>query len=176
MATARKISFCWQNISLHETIEENGNEKNSFKEEYRDYFYTKGEIIGTYTPSNIPLEIGEYSVSYKIYEDVDGETHYGWELVEYHGPDINNAFVIAEELTINGITMPLISIGEYAFRWANMNGANTFDIESESLLLIDDYALYEMGVDVLNIPNVDFIGNYALYNNELYKVWGYGLG
>ena len=156
------------NVDLFGTdIELVNTYKNSFKEEYRDYFYTKGEIIGTYTPSNIPLEIGEYSVSYKIYEDVDGNTHYGWELVEYHGADINNAFVIPEELTINEITMPLISIGEYAFRWANMNGSNTFDIDSDSLLLIDEYALYEMGVKVLDIPNVDVIGNYALYSNEL---------
>ena len=142
--------------------------KNSFKEEYRDFFYNKGQIIGTYTPSNIPLEIGDYSVDYIIYEDHNGNSHYGYEIVEYHGPDINNAFVIPEELNIDGIVMPLISIGDYAFRWANMNGNNTFDINSNNLLIIDDYALYNMGVHVLNTPNIDVIGNYALYNNQLY--------
>ena len=156
------------NVDLFGTdIELVNTYKNSFKEEYRDYFYTKGEIIGTYMPSNIPLEIGEYSVGYKIYEDTNGDVHYGWELVEYHGADINNAFVIPEELTINNVTLPLISVGEYAFRWANMNGSNTFDIVSENLLLIDDYALYDMGVRVLDVPNVDIIGDYALYSNEL---------
>ncbi len=144
--------------------------KNSFKEEYRDYFYNKGKIIGQYMPSNIPFEIGEYSVDYKIYEDSNGDTHYGYEIVEYHGGDINNAFVIPEELNIDGVIMPLISIGEYAFRWANMNGDNTFAINTNSLLIIDDYALYNMGVSSLNAPNVDFVGSYAFYGNQLSTV------
>lgn len=142
--------------------------KNSFKEEYRDYFYNKGKIVGQYTPSNIPFEIGEYSVDYKIYEDSNGDSHYGYEIVEYHGGDINNAFTIPEELDIDGVVMPLISIGEYAFRWANMNGENTFDIDSNSLLTIGKYALYNMGVHILNTPNVDVIGEYAFYSNQLY--------
>lgn len=144
--------------------------KNSFNEAYRDYFYTKGEIIGLFTPSTIPFEIGQYSVDYKTYEDTKGNIHYGWEIIEYHGPDINNDFIIPEELDVNGVVMPLISIGEYAFRWATMSDGSTIDINSSSLLLIDDYALYDMNVKILNVPNVDVIGDHALYSNELYTV------
>lgn len=153
--------------------------KNSFNEKYKDYFYSKGEIIGTFTPSNIPFEIGEYSADYITYKDSNGQSHTGFEIIEYHGPNINSSFNIPEYLEVNGIKMNLISIGDYAFRWANMNGSSTFNINSNSLLLIDDYALYNMGVNELNIPNVDVIGAYALYNNQLSTVYApnlYSLG
>lgn len=157
--------------------------KNSFNEMYRNYFYTKGKIIGTYTPNNIPFEIGEYSVNYKVYTDSKGIRHNGWEIVEYHGPDIEATFTIPETLTVEEVTLPLISIGEYAFRWAKMNSAATFNIYNNSLLLIDDYALYGMGVNNLNTPNLDVLGNYALYNNaitianmnNLYSIGDYAL-
>lgn len=152
------------NIELVETY------KNSFNEEYRDYFYTKGEIIGMFTPSNIPFEIGEYSVDYKSYKDTDGTYHNGWAIIEYHGADLTSDFTILEELSVNNVTMPLISIGEYAFRWAKMSDNSTIDIKSKNLLLIDDYALYDMTVRVINLENVDVIGDYAFYSNELYTV------
>lgn len=144
--------------------------KNSFNETYRNYFYSKGKIIGTYTPTNIPFEIGEYTVNYKVYTDSKGIRHNGWEIVEYHGTDIDSNFVIPETLTIEDTTMQLISIGEYAFRWANMSTSQTFDITSKSLLLIDDYALYKLGVKVLDVPNLDKLGDHALYNNNLSTV------
>ena len=142
--------------------------KNSFNEKYRDYFYTKGEIIGTFTPANIPFEIGVYTVDYKIYEDTNGVSHYGWEIIEYHGDDVSSDFVIPEELTVGDVTMSLISIGDYAFRWAQMNSSTTIDVDSNSLLIIDDYAFYNVNVKILDVPNVDVIGDYAFYNNLLY--------
>lgn len=152
------------NIELVDTY------RNSFNESYRDYFYTKGKIIGTFTPSNIPFEIGEYSVDYKTYEDTNGNSHNGWEIIEYHGADLTSDFTIPDKLTVDSTQMSLISIGEYAFRWANMSDGSTIDINSNSLLLVDDYALYDMAVKILNLPNVDTIGNYAFYSNELYTV------
>lgn len=142
--------------------------KNSFNEKYRDYFYTKGEIIGTFTPANIPFEIGVYTIDYKIYEDTDGVSHYGWEIIEYHGDDIGSDFVISEELTVGNVTMPLISIGDYAFRWAVMDSSTTINVDSNSLLIIDDYAFYNINVNILDVPNVDVIGKYAFYDNLLY--------
>lgn len=144
--------------------------KNSFNEKYKDYFYTKGEIIGKFTPSNIPFEIGEYSVDYITYTDSDGKTHYGFEIIEWHGDNITSDFKIPNEITIGNNTLSLISIGDYGFRWANMNSNEVINIDSTGLLRIDDYAFYNVNVYTLNTPNIDVIGDYAFYNNSLYTV------
>lgn len=144
---------------------------NSFRTMYKDYFYVKGIMLGNYSSSNIPIDIGEYSVILVSHLDTNGDIIYGYELVEYHGADINNSFIIPTTLTVDSTTYPVIGIGKKAFRWAKMNGTNTFDIVNSTLVYIDDYAFYNLaGVRVLNTPNVDLIGDYAFYNNKLYTV------
>lgn len=144
--------------------------KNSFNEKYKDYFYTKGEIIGEFTPSNIPFEIGEYSVDYITYVDSDGKTNYGFEIIEWHGDNITSDFEIPDEITVGDNTLPLISIGDYGFRWASMSDSEVININSKGLLRIDDYAFYNINVYILDADNVDVIGDYAFYNNSLYMV------
>ncbi len=162
-------------VSVYTELFQTNNEyvelyRNSFKEEYRNYFYTKGEIIGMFTPTNIPFEIGEYSVDYITYEDVSGSVHYGFEIIEWHGKDVTSEFELPSTLTADGVTLPVISIGEYAFRWAQMADTEYLDINTAGLLRIDDYAFYNINVKTLNTPNVDYIGQYAFYNNLLYTV------
>ena len=144
--------------------------KNSFKEEYRDYFYNKGVIIGTFTPATIPFEIGVYSVDLINYKDVNGMLHEGYEIIEYHGGEVNNSYVIPEELTVNDVTHPLISIGDYGFKWAKMQNGSTIDVNSTKLLYIGDYSFHNMSVRVVNAPNVDRVGKYAFSGNKLYTV------
>ncbi|MDD2435191.1 MAG: leucine-rich repeat protein [Bacilli bacterium] len=140
-----------------------------FKPEYQNYFYTKGEFIGSYTPMTIPLDIGVYTVIKEIYNDVDGINRMGWEIVEYHGPALTDTFIIPETLTINGLTLDVFGVGEYAFRWARMSEARTFDLISDSLLYLDNYAFYNLkGIEELELSVVERIGEYSLYGNKLY--------
>ena len=67
---------------------------NSFRTEYKDYFYDYGTILGDYSSSSIPYNIGEYSVILRDYTTKSGETVTGWEIVEYHGANLNSRYIL----------------------------------------------------------------------------------
>ena len=142
----------------------------SFRKEYKDYFYDYGTIMGTYVSTNIPYNIGEYSVILREYITKDNVTVTGLEVVEYHGADLDSTYLIPTTLTVNGQSYDVIGVGDRAFRWASMSSGGSFDIVNTNLRYIADYAFYNLqGVRELNVPNVDYIGEYALFNNKLYK-------
>ncbi len=145
------------------------NYRSMFREEYRNYFYTKGEIIGSFTPVSSSYDIGEFTVIKEVYNDINGINRIGWEIVEYHGPSLTSSYILPETLTINGETLDVIGIGKYAFRWPKMSDINTFDLVNNSLLYVGEYAFYNLkGVKNVNIPAVERLGNYAFYGNRLY--------
>lgn len=143
---------------------------NSFRKEYKDYFYDYGTILGNYVSTNIPYDIGEYSVILREYT-VGSDTFTGLEIVEYHGADLDSSFIIPNTITIDETSYDVIGIGANSFRWAKMSSGSTFDIINSKLRYIGDYAFYNLqGVRVLDAANVDYIGEYALFNNKLYTV------
>lgn len=143
---------------------------NSFRTEYKDYFYDYGTILGDYSSSSIPYNIGEYSVILREHTTKSGETVTGWEIVEYHGANLNSRYIIPTSLTVDDKTYDVIGIGDRAYRWATMDSGGQFDIVTTSIRYVYEYAFYNLnGVHEINLPNTDFIGNYAFFNNKLYK-------
>ena len=142
----------------------------SFRKEYQDYFYDYGTIKGTYVSTNIPYNIGEYSVILREYTTKDNEKVNGVEIVEYHGANLDSNYMLPTSVDIDGTTYDVIGVGDRAFRWATMSSGATFDIVNTNIRYIANYAFYNLqGVKEVNLSNVDYIGEYALFNNKLYK-------
>lgn len=161
-----------ETIIIEKTNEKVNTYKNLLRAEYRDYFYLKGEILGTYLQANIPYNIGEYSVRKISYAKKDSSIVNGWEIIEYHGPDLENTYTIEEELEIgdSGV-LPIIGIGQYAYRWTDMNGAKTFNLQHDNLLYINASGFRDLqGIKEIDLPNVENIEEYGLYNNKLTEV------
>lgn len=142
----------------------------SFRDEYHDYFFDYGVILGNYTSSSIPYDIGEYSVVLRTYTNKNMESITGYEIVEYHGANLTNQYIIPESITVGSDTYPVIGIGKNAYRFTTMSSGNLLDISSSSLLYINDYAFYKLSVRNLNLQNVEYLGKYSFYENSLYKV------
>ena len=142
----------------------------SFRSEYYDYFFDYGTILGSYTSTNVPYDIGEYSVVLREYTKKNGEVVTGYEIVEYHGMNLTSSYIIPESLTVGDDTYPVIGIGKNAYRFATMTTGNTLDISNTSLLYVNNYAFYKKGVRNLILQNTEYIGQYAFFNNSLYKV------
>lgn len=147
----------------------------SFRSEYYDYFFDYGTILGNFTSTNVPYDIGEYSVVLREYTKKDGEVVTGYEIVEYHGMNLTSSYIIPESLTVNDNTYPVIGIGKNAYRFATMATGNTLDISNTSLLYVNDYAFYKLGIRNLILQNTEYIGQYTFFNNSLYKVTLSGL-
>lgn len=65
---------------------------------YYDYIYPTGRIVGHYYYGAIDFDIGEYSIRQKNVTKSDGTTTNGWEIIEYHGPDLSSEYVLPEVL------------------------------------------------------------------------------
>lgn len=135
----------------------------SFKNEYHDFFFDFGEIIGSYSQNNIPYDIGNYSVLETSYTDELGGTFVGYEFVEYHGPNLTSDFIFPSK--VNNINV--IMIGNNAFKFAEMSSSsNSFTISSNNLVYIGNNAFDSLnGVNKLELPNVEYIGSYAFRDN-----------
>lgn len=159
---------------------------------YSDYIYPTGTIVGSFVNTPIPFDIGEYSVREITVKDRNNNDVTGYEIIEYHGPDISNTFMIPETVTINGEQKDIISIGSYAFKHTKVNGTGS-DIINNKLLVINDhafenikainsftsnslldlksYAFNNGSLIYVNTPSLRSIGSYALANmNGLYKI------
>lgn len=145
--------------------------KTLFASEYKDYFYPKGIIIGSYSQANIPWDIGVYSVR-KVTKINSGSINItGFELIEYHGPDLTDTYAMPSTVTANSETYDLISVGDYAYRFSNIVPNNTFGISSSKLLYIGNYAFNSLnGVSSLIADNLVKIGDYAFTNNKLQTI------
>lgn len=142
---------------------------NSFRSEYYDYFFDYGTILGNYTSTNVPYDIGEYSVVLREYNTKSGEIKKGYEIVEYHGMNLTSSYIIPESLTINNETYPVIGIGKNAYRFATMATGNKLDISNTSLLYVNNHAFYKLAIRNLILQNTEYIGQYAFFENLLYK-------
>ena len=147
--------------------------KSLFNETYRNYFYAKGEIVGSYSQPNIPYDIGEYMVRKVTYNDFSNAKIQGWELVEYHGDDIMSDYLLPESLTIDNMRYDVIGIGDYAYRFATISSKDTgtFDLTNSKLKYIGEHAFDGVGcLRNINASSVETIGDYAFNDNALYMV------
>ena len=143
---------------------------NSFRSEYYDYFFDYGTILGSYTSTNVPYDIGEYSVVLREYTKKNGEVVTGYEIVEYHGMNLTSSYIIPESLTVGDDTYPVIGIGKNAYKFATMASGNTLNISNTSLLYVNNYAFYKLAVRNLILQNTEYVGQYSFFNNSLYKI------
>ena len=142
-----------------------------FASEYKDYFFPKGYIVGSYSQTNIPWDIGVFSVRKVTKTNASAVNVTGWEMIEYHGDDIASSYTLPNTLTINSETYDLISVGDYAYKFAQMIPGNTFAISNPSLLNIGNYSFNALnGVSSVVANNVVNIGNYALISNQLQSI------
>lgn len=144
-----------------------------FSETYKNYFYAKGEIIGSYVQPNIPFDIGEYVVRKAIYTDYTNKKITGWEVVDYHGDEITEGYMLPETLTINNIRYDVIGIGDYAYRFAKVSDyeSGTYDLTNNSIRYVGEHAFDGMkSLKVINSTSLETIGAYAFNDNVLYTV------
>jgi len=142
-----------------------------FASEYKEYFFPKGHIVGSYSQPNIPWDIGIFSVRKVTKTNSSAVNITGWEIVEYHGNDIDSSYTLPNSLTIGTETFDLISFGDYAYKFAQMIPGNTFAISNPNLLNIGNYAFNALnGVKSIVANNVVSIGNYAFISNKLQSV------
>lgn len=66
--------------------------------DYEMYIYPTGRIEGSFINSPIDYDIGEYSLREKTITKKDGTIVTGYELIEYHGADLNPGYNIPEEI------------------------------------------------------------------------------
>ncbi len=88
-----------------------------FLNEYKDYFYPKGYIIGNYSQPNSPFVIGDYSVREVTVKDKDNNDVTGWEFIEYHGADLSGAYNFPDEATY--ISSTISGVLRYNRSWNN---------------------------------------------------------
>ena len=68
---------------------------------YANYIYATGFIKGSYINYPITYDIGEYSVREVQKQNKTGETITGWELIEYHGADLNSDYTLPTEISVS---------------------------------------------------------------------------
>lgn len=164
--------------------------KNTLPSNLNPFVYQTGSLSGSYTYSTLPYDIGEYMVIEVDRLNSFGNPVNGWEIVDYHGADIEATYNIPTSFTINSVTKDVISIGEYAYRYAvipaivNWNcslgqdvvyvGAHAFDtrgiytLTGNRINIIEEYAFNQndrlVNVTFTSVVNV---GDYAFYDNDV---------
>ena len=163
-------------IYVTDAIASNGQQyadtyKTLFSADYKEYFYPRGTIVGSYSQANIPWDIGVFSVRKVVKTNASSANVTGWEIIEYHGPDIASSYTLPTSLTISTETYNLISIGNYAYKFAKMIPNNTFAISNTNLLNIGSYAFNALnGVSSVTADNVVKVGDYAFISNKLQSI------
>ena len=133
---------------------------------YSDYIYATGYIIGSYINTPITYDIGTYSVRSITMLNAAGVNVTGYELVEYHGADLTSTYVIPESVTANNVTLPIISIGEGAFKHVNVTGS--LSLTNTNLLVLQNNAFENLtGLAKVTMSNVYKIGDYAFNNSSI---------
>ena len=123
--------------------------------DYSSYVFELGHMVGSYVFNTV--DIGAYTVSPK-----EEGANTGWNLVEYHGIDIDDSFDFPVTLTINEQTALLISIGDYAFSLVSVANGFSWDILlPSSITYVGNYAFYKRNFTQVSGSNLTYIGKYA---------------
>lgn len=145
--------------------------KTYFRREYEEYFYPRGTIGGSFTPTAIDYDIGAYTTFDAMFTDMDGYTRMGQELIEYHGANIRSSFQIPETINVDGEVQDVIRIGDYAFKFATMTDGQTFNVVSDNLYEIGVSAFENLkGVKMVYCSKLQSVGAYAFFGNKIEQV------
>lgn len=129
-----------------------------FKEmfpDFNNYIFEQGNMIGTYMFNGV--DIGSYTVREKEQQAV-----VGWNLIEYHGADIDETFSLPTTITYGEDTYLLSSIGDYAFSLVSVQSGYLWDVDLPTgLTYVGDYAFYKRNISQVNGRNLTYIGKYA---------------
>lgn len=134
---------------------------------YERYIYRTGEILGNYTHVAIPYDFGEYTVREVSKTNGTGSIVDGYEIISYQGADLTSSYVFPDTLTVNGVTKPVISVGDNAFRNSIAVNNAAISIVNNNLAYIGDYAFTGLGITVVRANAVLTIGDYAFANTKL---------
>ena len=130
-----------------------------FASEYQTYFFPMGYIVGSYTQPGMTNDIGIYSVREVTLDDYGDNPVTGWEMVEYHGEDLPNAYTIPASVTANGNNYSIISIGPNAYNHTESVPSAVIDIVNSNLINISTNAFYEMeGIRKVEASGVTTLG------------------
>lgn len=135
----------------------------SLMNNYESYFFETGDISGNYTPDDITYDIGQMTIKQVTLRNKQNIQTTGWEIVEYHGPTINNNVTIPNSIQYYWMNYPVISIGRNAFRNSQITENTTINIPN-GVINIDDYAFYNTPIKSVRGSNVETIGEYAFSN------------
>ena len=129
--------------------------KNTLPSSISPYVYEKGTVLGSYNYTG--LDIGDYSVK----ETVIGSVR-GYQIIEYHGDNINGNFQIPSVLTIGEDTRSVISIGPYAYYFVEVNDSYSWNLDLPSTVTyVGEYAFYKRNISSIGGNNLSYIGKYA---------------
>lgn len=134
---------------------------------YENYIYRTGEIIGNYTHVAIPYDFGEYTVREVSKTNGTGSIVDGYEIISYQGADLTSSYVFPDNLTVNGVTKPVISVGDGAFRNSAAVTNAAISIVNNNLAYIGDYSFTGLGITIVRANAVLTIGDYAFANTKL---------
>lgn len=131
--------------------------KNTLPSDYSPYVFESGNIVGSYQNPDTGLETGNYTVKTITIDNVTG-----WQIIDYHGPNIDSSFTFPNTLTANGRTYPVISIGDNAFSYVIVNSGYTWNLTlPSSIRNIGDYAFYQRDIESVSLGSLKGIGRYA---------------
>ncbi len=136
--------------------------KNTFPDSYAPYIYEMGNIVGSFENTDTGLETGEYTVKEITINGVRG-----WQIIDYHGANIDGNFVFPDTLVYGDDTLPVISIGPNAFYFVIVDEEYEWYLEiPDSIKEIGDYAFYQRDIISVSINTINSIGRYAFANND----------
>lgn len=135
--------------------------KNALPSSLNKYVFEKGITVGEYILPNTDIDIGQYSIKKVLLDDVTG-----WQIIEYHGKNIDDSFKFEETLTIGEDTRPLIAIGPKAFYFVEVEDDYVWDLEINDIKYVYDYAFYQREINSLTADNVKYVGKYAFAENS----------
>ena len=127
--------------------------------DYAAYIYEIGFIYGTNLYDGNTFNIGAMALRKVI---SNGTT--GWELIEYHGADINEDFNIPNEsITYNEETYQIVSLGKNSFILAQKVANYTWAlIIPSNIVNIEERAFYQMPISTItSSARMNYIGKYA---------------
>jgi hypothetical protein len=133
---------------------------------YPEKIYANGTIVGSFT--NNGEDIGEYAIREVTINNAAGTPTTGWEIIEYHGANLNSSYSIPLTFTVESNTLPVISIGRDAYTNVQVVVDNNFGISHANLLRVRRNSFQNLlGLNSFTANNVVSIGDYAFENTNI---------
>ncbi len=130
--------------------------KNGMPSNLKNYIFETGIVIGDYVATNTDINVGQYTIKKVMLDNVTG-----WQIIEYHGNNIDDSFDIPETITVGEDTRTVLSVGPYAYYFADISEDYIWDLEFTSIKYIYDYAFYQRSVNSVTGDKIKYVGSYA---------------